>query len=67
VDDDILNRYVDTVTQFTAYDKLSIMNYPIPADLLTDASQVVEWPNSLSATDITFIGRIYPPPVLLPK
>jgi hypothetical protein len=42
------------------YDKHSIMEYAIEAELLLDPSQAVGWNSVLSAEDKAFLGRIYP-------
>lgn len=62
VDQNIFRRYSKSETQYSAYDKLSIMHYPIPVELLSDSSQVVGWNTALSAMDKSFIGTFYPFP-----
>jgi len=42
------------------YDRLSIMEYPIPAALVTDPRAAVGWNKSLSDGDKAFVARIYP-------
>lgn len=44
------------------YDRVSIMEYPIPAALVTDPSFAVGWNTSLSTHDVQFIGQVYPFP-----
>jgi hypothetical protein len=46
-------------TQFSAYDPLSIMHYPVPAEFTTDRC-AVGWNRDLSETDKNFIRQIYP-------
>ena len=60
VDEDVLNPQISVGTHYMAYDRLSIMHYPIPPELLTDSSQVVAWPDKLSASDIAFVRSAYP-------
>ena len=60
VDENIFKRYSKSETQYSAYDKLSIMHYAIPAHLLLDPSQAVGWNTTLSVIDKSFIGTIYP-------
>jgi hypothetical protein len=42
------------------YDKLSIMEYPIPAALVTDPAFAVGWNAALSDHDKAFIDSVYP-------
>ena len=60
VDQNIFQHYSSVITQFTAYDKLSIMQYPITAQEVTDPSYVVGWNDVLSEADKAFISRMYP-------
>ena len=56
----ILNKYAKDETQFTAFDNLSIMLYPVPQEH-TVGDFEVPWENSqLSDTDKTFIREMYP-------
>ena len=56
----ILNKYAKDETQFTAFDNLSIMLYPVP-QAHTVGDFEVPWENSqLSDTDKAFIGEMYP-------
>ena len=48
--------------QYTTYDPLSIMHYPVPASCTTDGIAVGA-NNQLSAGDIAFIGTAYPFPI----
>jgi hypothetical protein len=47
-------------TQYSKYDKHSIMEYPIPKELVTDPRFAVGWNTELSQTDKDFIGQVYP-------
>lgn len=44
----------------TAFDKQSIMCYPVAAELTTDHKEI-SWNTDLSATDKAFIKKFYPP------
>jgi tyrosinase len=62
----LFQRYSQDITQFTEFDRESIMLYPIPNDL-TIGDYEVGWNTALSACDKEFIGTIYPmgePPVV---
>lgn len=59
VDQNLFRKYDQNQTQFTAFDKASIMLYPIPKEL-TDGKMEVGWNRQLSATDKQFIGQLYP-------
>lgn len=62
IQDQIVKRYGnDEVSQFSRFDPLSIMIYPIPADWTTNGYSV-GWNGELSDTDKAFIGQIYPYP-----
>jgi hypothetical protein len=62
VDRNIFFKYSKSSTQYSKYDKLSIMHYAIPAFLLLDPTQVVGWNLYLSDIDKSFIPTIYPKP-----
>ncbi len=62
VDHQVFARYEISTTSFTAYDKTSIMHYPIPPELLTNKKYAVGWNTNLSATDIAFARSSYPKP-----
>lgn len=49
-------------SMYSAYDGNSIMQYPIPAELVTNPSFVRGWNSKLSTTDVQFIQRAYPFP-----
>jgi hypothetical protein len=55
----LLEKYPASETQFSAFDKSSIMIYSFPAELTLDGSSV-EWNTSLSQTDKGFMSRTYP-------
>ena len=59
VDQNLFRKYELDQTQFTAFDKDSIMLYPIPKEL-TDGKMEVGWNRQLSETDERFIGEKYP-------
>lgn len=66
VDLNLFQRYSQAATQFTAFDKDSIMLYPIPKELTTGGFEV-GWNRVLAPTDKAFIATIYPktePPVV---
>lgn len=56
----IFTRYSADVTRFSAYDRDSIMLYPIPAQFVTDARYSVGWNKVPSVTDRTYVGILYP-------
>jgi serralysin len=65
VDVNIFQRYSTLTTNSSQYDRLSIMHYAIPRELLTDPRFAVGWNTRLSATDRAFMrqqysGRRYP-------
>lgn len=57
IDFQVLNRYTGGNFRGTAFDKTSIMCYPISRGL---ANIVVDWNPKLSATDIGFLKKVYP-------
>jgi hypothetical protein len=59
VDANLFYQYDKTVTQYTAFDPLSIMVYPIPKEF-TDGVFEVKMNDDLSDTDKTFIASMYP-------
>jgi hypothetical protein len=60
VNHNVVYRYSSTVTQYSRYDRKSVMHYPILARHLTDSTGAVGWNRALSATDKSYIGFIYP-------
>lgn len=59
VDVNLFQKYTENQTQFTEFDRQSIMLYPIQKDL-TDGVFEVGWNTALSEHDKEFIGRMYP-------
>jgi hypothetical protein len=59
VDNNIFRRYGRTRTQFSAYDRSSIMHYAIPSELVLDPNDAVGWNTQLSTTDKQFVGQLY--------
>lgn len=61
VDNNLFRRYEASISNYSEYDPLSIMHYPIPAEHTLD--RVAVGSNTrLSDTDKAFIGTIYPFP-----
>ena len=60
VDHNIFRRYEKSQTQFSDFDRESIMLYAIPPELLTDPSKAVGWNRTLSNRDKEFMKKIYP-------
>lgn len=61
VDRNVFKRYNHQITQYSSYDRLSIMHYSVP-DEHTIGSYQVPWNTVLSETDKKFIAQIYPKP-----
>lgn len=59
IDHNILNRYSRAQTQFSAFDRQSIMLYAFPGSLFLDG-QGTPSNTHLSETDKQFIGTLYP-------
>ncbi|CAM1360649.1 metalloprotease, M12A family precursor [Tenacibaculum sediminilitoris] len=59
VDNNLFNRISASSSNYSDYDRLSIMHYPVPAEHTTDGVGVGR-NTQLSATDKSFIARIYP-------
>lgn len=59
VDTNIFERYSQEITQFSRFDRKSIMLYPIPKALTLDGFEV-GWNNKLSPTDKRYIAALYP-------
>lgn len=59
VDTNLFTRYSATLTQFSAFDRDSIMLYPIPNDF-TIGDFEVGWNRALSPTDKQFVATLYP-------
>lgn len=60
VDQQVFARYDSGAITNTVWDRRSIMEYPIPANLVTDPTYAVGWNQQLSPMDIRFIGALYP-------
>lgn len=63
VDNNILNTFNPGETNSSSYDRASIMHYFFPNGLTTDGSTFTQ-NNVLSDMDKSFIGQIYPLPVV---
>jgi len=61
VDLNIFSKYAYTSTNYSSFDRQSIMLYPIPKELTTDGSSV-SWNMELSATDKQYAALLYPFP-----
>lgn len=59
VDINLFKKYSENITQFSEFDRQSIMLYPIN-NQLTIGDYEVGWNRALSDTDKTFINTIYP-------
>jgi hypothetical protein len=60
VDRQVLMKYEADETNFSAYDRNSIMHYPV-SNALTQGNFEIDWNRDLSAVDKQFIATIYPP------
>lgn len=59
VDNNLFAKYSTTQTNYSAYDKYSIMHYSVPNEL-TIGDFEVGWNTVLSPTDKSFIASVYP-------
>jgi len=59
VDNNLFAKYSTTQTNYSSYDKYSIMHYSVPNEL-TIGDFEVGWNTVLSATDKSFIASVYP-------
>ena len=59
VDINLFTRYSADMTQFSAFDRKSIMLYPIP-NAFTEGDFEVGWNRTLSTTDKRYIAKLYP-------
>lgn len=66
VDNNIFAKYASTTTNYSIYDRSSIMHYPIPADLTIDGSSS-DWSTDFSSTDRQYAALIYPFPPTPPS
>lgn len=60
VDINLFTRYAADLSQFSDFDRESIMLYPIPNEF-TRGDFEVGWNKTLSSTDKNFAGILYPP------
>lgn len=60
IDQQVLAKYNGSLITNSVWDGKSIMEYPIPRQLVTDPSFVVAVNQSLSIIDRAFIARLYP-------
>jgi hypothetical protein len=65
IEQNIFRRYSQTLSNYSAFDRHSIMLYPIPPQF-TDGVYTVGWNKTLSPTDKRYIGVIYPLPPVSP-
>ncbi len=66
VDNNVFAKYSTSKTNYSSYDRLSIMHYPIPAELTTDGSSV-PFNTDFSAMDKQYATLFYPFPQLPPN
>ncbi len=59
VDRNLFQKYGKEITNYSAFDRQSIMLYPVPKEF-TDGTFEVGWNRGLSATDKRFMGEMYP-------
>ena len=59
IDVNIFERYGDDITQFSSFDKDSIMLYPIPSEFTLGGFHV-GWNRELSETDKQYVVSLYP-------
>lgn len=60
VDEQLFFKYSSSLLNASAYDKDSIMHYPVPKELTLNGFEV-GWNMTLSPQDKVFIGKMYPP------
>lgn len=60
VDINLFTRYASDITRYSAFDRQSIMLYPIPSEFVTNPSFAVGWNKVPSATDRSYVGILYP-------
>lgn len=66
VESNLFGAYSKESTQYSSYDRTSIMHYAIDAKLLTDPSRAVGWNGVLSTLDMEYLSRLYPKSVTPP-
>ncbi|WP_315833777.1 M12 family metallopeptidase [Bradyrhizobium prioriisuperbiae] len=59
VDQNIFGKYDITQVNGSAYDRTSIMHYPIPAELVMNPTDVVGWNDNLSPNDRVVMASLY--------
>lgn len=60
IDNNVIRKYnQDEITQFTQFDKTSIMLYPIPKEHVTDPAFATSWNSELSDADKGFLSEVY--------
>lgn len=64
VDNHILPFYTNDQTNYTEYDRNSIMVLEIPSSILSNRGESTTFNTELSATDTVFIASIYPYPLI---
>jgi serralysin len=60
IDYQVLFQYSELRTNFSAYDKFSVMHYAIPAELVLDPADAVPWNSYRSRTDKRYAALWYP-------
>lgn len=65
VENNLLKPLEKTITQFSKFDRYSIMCYAFPPELTTDGFYT-PWNSVLSAEDKAWAAKFYPPPKLNP-
>lgn len=60
IDNNMFAAYAKNQTQFSRYDPKSVMLYPIDKSWVTDPAYAVGFNKTLSATDMVFLGQLYP-------
>jgi serralysin len=58
-DSNIFQKYGTDITQFSQYDRQSIMHYPVPKELALNGFEI-GWNTQLSEMDKAFIREMYP-------
>lgn len=59
VDHNVFARFDESKTQFSEYDRESVMHYPVPNEL-TIGDYEVPWQSDLSDADMVFLNNLYP-------
>lgn len=60
VEQQLFAKYDQDLLNMSSFDPESIMHYPVPAELLIDASRAVGFNRVLSEQDKVFVRRMYP-------